>query len=178
MNIIANFIYFILGGFLPGILLMLVGFILCLTVVGISAGIQCFHRGYEMFMPFGHTVESIARKESKGYLALDVAWLVLLGWILVAYHLVLGIVFTVSIVGIPLGIQHFKMIPMSAMPMNHTLKETKPPKIIRQRKAKKALKKRNGKKSTLRKTSTQKTTVHRQSANTPVRKTNANTRKR
>lgn len=121
MNIIGNIIYFLVGGFLPGLLLMVFGLLLCITIVGAPAGVKCIQRGFSMFMPFGASIEPAEDTHNKGYVVLDTVWLILFGWILVIVHLLLGIVLMVTIIGIPFGLQHFKMIPVTAMPMSHHL---------------------------------------------------------
>lgn len=121
MNVIGNIIWFILGGFLPGLLMMVVGLLLCVSIVGIPAGLKSFRKGFDMFMPFGRTVEVTHETKARGYMVLNVVWLVLFGWILILFHLILGAALAVTIIGIPFAMQHFKMMPESAMPYSHDL---------------------------------------------------------
>jgi uncharacterized membrane protein YccF (DUF307 family) len=52
---------------------------------------------------------------------LNAIWCVFFGWEIAINHLVFGILFYVTIVGIPFGQQHFKLIPMALFPFGRKL---------------------------------------------------------
>ncbi|MEG0832548.1 MAG: YccF domain-containing protein [Oscillospiraceae bacterium] len=113
MSCLGNVIWFILGGLLLGISWAMVGLLWCLTIVGIPVGIQCFKFSALMFAPFG---KSIAFGKSAGCVFLNVLWLMFGGLILAAESAAVGIVFALTIVGIPLSIQCFKFAKLALLP--------------------------------------------------------------
>lgn len=124
MNAVENCLWFVFGGFLPGLLLIIYGLIVCVTVVGIPMGVDAMRIGVDMFMPFGRTLVINKERSSTGYIVVNAIWLILLGWIMVIFHILLGVILIATILGIPLGLQHFRMIPQSASPFNYDLVPT------------------------------------------------------
>ncbi len=114
MSFLGNLVWFVFGGFILCLLWLLAGFLACITIVGIPFGIQCFKIAGLILCPFGRNVE-VGHFGFGGLLG-NVLWIVLLGWELCVLHLVTGLVFCVTIVGIPFGIQHFKLAKLSLMP--------------------------------------------------------------
>ncbi len=95
MNVVGNIFWFILGGFLPGFLLILFGLLMCITIVGIPAGIKTMKKGVSMFTPFGYNVELTDDTNERCYMVLNIIWLIIFGIVLVVFHLVLGLVLAV-----------------------------------------------------------------------------------
>ena len=120
MNLIGNIIWLIFGGILGAIFWTLSGIILCVTVVGIPFGLQCFKIAGLVLWPFGREVE--LGGFGVGGLLLNILWLIFLGWELALHHLVIGLVFCVTIVGIPFGLQHFKFAALALMPFGARIK--------------------------------------------------------
>ena len=85
-------------------------------IVTIPFGIASFRLANYALWPFGRTVE---RKPSAGAMSLfgNILWLVLAGWWLAIGHIATGIALCVTIIGIPLGVASFKMVPLSLMPL-------------------------------------------------------------
>lgn len=113
MSAIGNIIWFIFGGFIQGISWLLVGILWCITIVGIPIGMQCFKFAGLAFFPFGKTV---VYGGGVGSLLLNVIWVIVSGIPLAIEAAALGIVFCVTIVGIPFGLQCFKMAKLALMP--------------------------------------------------------------
>ena len=95
---------------------------MCLTIVGIPFGIQSINLGMATFAPFGKEV--VAEPHGDGFLRLvfDIIWIVLFGWDIAVAHAIAGLIFFVTIVGIPFGTQHFKLIPVALFPFSYSLK--------------------------------------------------------
>ena len=116
MKFIGNILWFVLGGFLTALMYWLAGFLFCITIVGIPFGVQLIKFGSFALWPFGRKVED--GKSLTGFfnLLFNVLWIILGWWEIAATHLVFGILCCITIVGIPFGIQHFKLAWLSLMP--------------------------------------------------------------
>ena len=121
MDFLLNVLWIILGGgFLICLEYLLAGVVLCLTVVGIPFGLQCFKLAKLGLMPFGHDFDD-APGAGVGSFALNVIWLVLAGiWIFLS-HLVLGVLAAVTIIGIPFAWQHLKFVMLALAPFGKQL---------------------------------------------------------
>ncbi len=114
MSLIGNLIWILFGGFFPALLWILAGLLCCLTIVGIPFGIQCFKIGWVAMVPFGKSIQP--GNFGAGGLILNILWIFLVGWAVAVSHLSLGILFCITIIGIPFGIQHFKLALLSLLP--------------------------------------------------------------
>jgi uncharacterized membrane protein YccF (DUF307 family) len=114
MNFIGNILWLLLGGIISFILWVLAGLVLCLTIIGIPFGLQCFKIAEFVLWPFGKEIE--LGNFGAGGLILNVIWLLLFGWELAIFHVVIGLVLCVTIIGIPFGLQHFKFAKLGLIP--------------------------------------------------------------
>src|SRR5665648_386380 len=114
MNFIGNIIWLLLGGIIACIVWLIAGLILCITVIGLPFGIQCFKIAGFVLWQFGKEIE--LGNFGAGGLLLNIIWLIFFGWELAIAHLVIGAFFCVTIIGIPFGIQHFKFAQLGLMP--------------------------------------------------------------
>ena len=119
MSLIGNLIWLIFGGLLLGIGYLFGGMVLCLTIVGIPFGLQIMKLGLFAMWPFGGEV--VPENNTSGCLPLllNVLWIICGGIEVALTHLALGIVFSITIVGIPFGMQHFKLMMLALMPFGH-----------------------------------------------------------
>ncbi len=114
MNFIGNIIWLVFGGILAAILWLIAGLILCVTIIGIPFGLQCFKIAQFVLWPFGREIE--LGGFGVGGLLLNIIWLIFLGWELAVTHLIIGIIFCITIIGIPFGLQHFKFAQLGLIP--------------------------------------------------------------
>ncbi len=121
MSFLGNLIWLIFGGLLTGLGYILGGLAMCITIVGIPFGLQSINLGLATFAPFGKEV--IAEPHGDGMLRMvfDIVWIVLFGWEIAVAHFVAGLIFMITIVGIPFGKQHFKLIPVALFPFSYSL---------------------------------------------------------
>ena len=129
MRFILNVIWLVLCGIWMAIAYALAGlicFVLFFLVVTIPLGIAAFRIANYVLWPFGRT---IVRREGAGVGSLigDIIWIVLFGWGLAIGHLVTGILLCVTIIGIPLGLANFKIIPISLLPLGVEIVPTDQP---------------------------------------------------
>jgi len=105
---------------------MAAGLLLCITIIGIPFGVAAFRIGVYALWPFGYTV--VDRHDAGGgSLVGNVLWVILAGWWLALGHIFTGIALCVTIIGIPLGIANFKLIPVSLMPFGKEIVRTDEP---------------------------------------------------
>ena len=122
MSILGNIIWFIFGGFLLGLGYMFFGLLFCLTVVGIPFGYQLIKIGLLAMLPFGQAPQF--PPVSMGCLSLlfNIIWIIFGGIELAILHLIIGAIFCITVIGIPFGMQHFKLAKLALMPFSQDLK--------------------------------------------------------
>ena len=123
MSILGNILFFILGGFLIFFGYLLGGIVLCLTIVGIPFGIQCFKLAGGVLAPFGREVRETQPPGGPLALIMNIIWIILPGLELAIMHLCLAAFFAVTIVGIPLAMQHIKLLPLALLPFGRVVRD-------------------------------------------------------
>ncbi len=119
MSLIGNLIWFIFGGLLLGIGYLFGGIVLCLTIIGIPFGLKVMKLGLFAMWPFGGEVVPTEKASGCLPLLLNVLWIICGGIELAIAHLTLGVIFCITIVGIPFGMQHFKLAMLALIPFGH-----------------------------------------------------------
>jgi len=121
---VLNVIWLVLSGVWLFIAYVAAGILLCLLIVTIPWGIASFRIGFYALWPFGRT---IVEKQNSGVWAFlgNVVWVILAGWWLALAHIVSGIALCITIIGIPLGLADFKMVPISIMPLGKDIVSTR-----------------------------------------------------
>ena len=120
MRIILNVIWLVLCGIWMAIAYALVGllcFVLFFLVITIPFGIAAFRISGYVLWPFGRTIAPREDGMGVGAIIGNIIWVILFGWGLALAHLVTGVLLCVTIIGIPLGLANFKIIPISLMPL-------------------------------------------------------------
>ncbi|KPC79995.1 MULTISPECIES: YccF domain-containing protein [Streptomyces] len=126
MKTILNVIWLVLCGLWMFLGYMAAGLLLCITIIGIPFGVAAFRIGVYALWPFGYTV--VDRHDAGGgSLIGNVLWVILAGWWLALGHIFTGIALCVTIIGIPLGIANFKLLPVSLMPFGKEIVRTDQP---------------------------------------------------
>jgi len=116
MNLLGNLIWLIFGGFFAALGYLFGGLALCITVVGIPWGLQCFKLAGLVLWPFGKKVTSSSANSGCLSLICNIIWLLCGGLYTAVIHLVFGLLLCITIIGIPFGRQHFKLVEISLMP--------------------------------------------------------------
>lgn len=126
MNLLLNIIWLILGGFIVVIAYFLGGIVLCLTIIGIPFGIQCFKLAGLALMPFGREIRE--KEPPSGALAviMNVIWIILPGLELAVFHLIMALLLAITIIGLPLAAQHLKMTRLAILPFGFEVREMRP----------------------------------------------------
>lgn len=113
MSVIGNILWFIFGGFISGTLWLISGLIWCITIIGIPYGLQCFKFASLSFFPFGKEIEYGGGVPS---LIVNVIWVLFFGIEMALANLMIGLLWCVTIIGIPFGLQFFKIAKLSLLP--------------------------------------------------------------
>jgi uncharacterized membrane protein YccF (DUF307 family) len=116
---ILNIIWLVLCGFWMAIAYALAGlfcFLFFFLVITIPFGIAAFRIAGYVLWPFGRTIEQ-RRSAGIGSLIGNILWIIFLGWELALAHLITGFFLCLTIIGIPLGLANFKIIPISLLPL-------------------------------------------------------------
>ncbi|MDM8084992.1 YccF domain-containing protein [Cellulomonas cellasea] len=123
MKTLLNLIWLVLAGFWLAVGYVVAGVICCVLIVTIPFGIASFRMANYVLWPFGRTVVD---KPTAGAMSTigNVIWLIVAGWWLALEHILTGIAQCVTIIGIPLGIANFKMVPISLMPLGKQIVST------------------------------------------------------
>ena len=116
MKFIGNIFWMLLGGILISIYYALVGLLFCITIIGIPFGVQLFKMAGFALWPFGHQVTAGPNDSGCMSIFMNIIWIVLGGVEIAVMHAVFGLICCVTIVGIPFGLQHFKMALLALAP--------------------------------------------------------------
>jgi len=116
VRVILNLIWLVLCGIWMAIGYALAGIVACILIITIPFGIAAFRIANYVLWPFGRT--TVPRRDAGvGSLIGNIAWILLFGWWLAVGHLVTGVILCLTIIGIPLGLANFKLIPISLLPL-------------------------------------------------------------
>lgn len=118
MGCLGNAIWFIFGGFISGLSWLVMGCLWCITIIGIPVGMQCFKFASLCFFPFG---KEVRYGGGAGSLVLNIIWLITTGIPLAIESAAFGLILCITIVGIPFGLQHFKIAKLALMPFGATI---------------------------------------------------------
>ena len=115
MSTFGNILWFFLGGFIVAGLYFISGLLLCVTIIGIPFGVQLIRIAGVALSPFGRSVELM---QNTGCLsvAFNLLWIVLGWWEIALVHMVLAVIFAITIIGIPFAKAHWRLMIMSFLP--------------------------------------------------------------
>lgn len=116
MRLLLNIIWLVLCGFWMAVGYVLAGIVCCILIITIPFGLASFRIANYALWPFGRTVVD-RRDAGVGSVLGNIIWLIFAGLWLAIGHVVTGIALCITIIGIPLGIANFKLIPVSLMPL-------------------------------------------------------------
>ena len=116
MKTLLNLIWLVLAGFWLALGYVLAGIICCILIVTIPFGIASFRMASYALWPFGRTVVD---KPTSGAFSVigNIIWVIVAGWWLALGHIVTGIAQAITIIGIPLALANWKMVPISLFPL-------------------------------------------------------------
>jgi len=120
VRFLLNIIWLVLAGFWLAIGYGIAAIICFILIITIPFGIASLRIGLFALWPFGKTV--VKRADAGAGSAIgNVIWFILCGWWLAIGHLITGLLLCLTIIGIPLGLANFKLIPVSLLPFGREI---------------------------------------------------------
>ena len=120
MRSLGNLLWFLFGGILSGLSWWITGLLWCVTIIGIPVGVQCFKLSKMSFFPFG---KRIVYAGGAGSFLVNILWFFFGGIELALTNLLLGVLWCITIVGIPFGKQFFKIAKLSLAPFGAQIRK-------------------------------------------------------
>ena len=120
LNVLLNVIWLLLSGLWLAIAYTVAALICFILIITIPFGVAALRIAVFALWPFGRTV--VRREDAGGASVIgNVLWLILCGWWLALLHLVSGVLLCLTIIGLPLGLANFKLIPVSLLPFGREI---------------------------------------------------------
>jgi uncharacterized membrane protein YccF (DUF307 family) len=117
MSLLGNLLWIILGGgIFVSLFYIIGGIVLCVTIVGIPFGVECFKLAWVALVPFGKRIDSTGSTSGLLPILLNVLWLVFGGLEVALTHLVFALLCAITIIGIPFAKQHMKLLRLALVP--------------------------------------------------------------
>lgn len=116
MSLLLNLVWLLLGGFVVVLAYVLGGVLLCITIIGIPFGIQCFKLARLALSPFGYEVRETEPPGGVLAIIMNIIWIILPGVELALFHLAMTVLLGITIIGLPLAAQHLKMVRLAILP--------------------------------------------------------------
>lgn len=121
MRLLGNIIWLIFGGFFTALEYFVAGIAMAVTIIGIPFAFQSFKLGLMMLAPFSQ--EAVKRESSSGcfWITMNIIWFFVGGFWIALTHLLFGVFFYITIIGIPFGNQHFKLVKTALLPFGRDI---------------------------------------------------------
>ena len=121
MKLLGNILWLIFGGFFTALEYFAAGIALAVTIIGIPFALQSFKLGIMMLAPFSQ--EAVKRETESGFLwtIMNFVWFFVGGIWITLTHFLFGVFFYITIIGIPFGKQHFKLMNTSLSPFGRDI---------------------------------------------------------
>jgi uncharacterized membrane protein YccF (DUF307 family) len=121
MNFLGNLIWLIFGGLIIAIEYFIGSLVLMITIIGIPFGIQTLKMASLSLWPFGRDTVVHTRASGCLYVLMNVIWLLAGGLWIAATHAIFGVLLCITIIGIPFGLQHFKLTAIALSPFGRDI---------------------------------------------------------
>jgi uncharacterized membrane protein YccF (DUF307 family) len=121
MNFLGNIIWLVFGGIIIAIEYFVGSIFLMITIIGIPFGLQTLKMASLAIWPFGRDTRVQPRASGCLYILMNIIWLLTGGiWIAIT-HAIFGIILFITIIGIPFGLQHFKLTAVALNPFGRDI---------------------------------------------------------
>jgi len=121
MKILGNLVWLIFGGIIIAIEYFIGSIVLIITIIGIPFGIQTLKMGALALWPFGRDTRVHERASGCLYILMNVLWLLCGGIWIALTHALFGLALCITIIGIPFGMQHFKLTAIALNPFGRDI---------------------------------------------------------
>jgi uncharacterized membrane protein YccF (DUF307 family) len=121
MSILGNIIWLLFGGLIIAIEYVIGSIVLMVTIIGIPFGIQTLKLAGLSLWPFGRDTRVHSRASGCLYILMNVLWLICGGICIAITHVIFGLLLCITIIGIPFGMQHFKLTALALTPFGRDI---------------------------------------------------------
>jgi uncharacterized membrane protein YccF (DUF307 family) len=121
MKILGNIIWLLFGGIIIAVEYLVGSIALMITIIGIPFGVQTLKLAGLAIWPFGRDTRVHERASGCLYIIMNVIWLLTGGICIALTHIFFGILFCITIIGIPFGLQHFKLTALAITPFGRDI---------------------------------------------------------
>ena len=121
MKILGNIIWLLFGGIFTSIGYVISSLCLMITIIGIPFGLQTLKLAMLALWPFGSKVHDNGHSGGCLTLIMNILWIIFGGFLICLSHLFWGLLFCITIIGIPFGLQHFKLASLALTPFGKTI---------------------------------------------------------
>ncbi len=121
MKLLGNIIWLLFGGIIIAIEYMIASLMLIITIAGIPFGIQTMKLAMLALWPFGAETRQDIRSAGCLYIIMNILWLLFGGIVIAVTHALFGLLLCITIVGIPFGMQHFKLAGIALSPFGRDI---------------------------------------------------------
>lgn len=121
MGCLGNILWIIFGGLFIALEYFVAGIAMCITIIGIPFGVQLFKLGLMALLPFGATAVEPVSGTGCLYSVFNIVWLITGGLCIALTHFIFGILLCITVIGIPFGMQHFKLMSLAFWPFGKTV---------------------------------------------------------
>ncbi len=118
MKTLGNILWFLFGGLEWAIVLLIEGIFCCISIIGIPVGLQLFQMAKFVMWPFGKKVVEVGKPSGIKMFA-NILWCVFFGWENALGYLLTGVLWFITIIGIPFGKQYMKLAQFILLPLGH-----------------------------------------------------------
>lgn len=124
MALLGNLIWILFGGALGALFWFAAGVLFAISIVGLPWALAAFRIGYFTLLPFG---SELTEQPSSGVLGdslrtvVKIIWIVLAGFWLALFHVFVGFLFLITIIGFPFAMVHFKLAQVAFEPVGKTI---------------------------------------------------------
>ena len=123
MKIFGNILWFVLGGAVIFLCYGIGCLFLCLTLIGIPFGLQCFKISLFALSPFGKKVVNVEKSTGIINIIMNILWILLFGLEIALMHLILALLFAITVIGIPFARQHMKLCALALSPFGKKIEK-------------------------------------------------------
>jgi uncharacterized membrane protein YccF (DUF307 family) len=121
VKILGNLVWLIFGGIIIAVEYFIGSLVLFVTIIGIPFGVQTLKMAALAIWPFGRDTRVHERASGCLYILMNVIWLICGGiWIAIT-HAFFGVLLCITIIGIPFGLQHFKLTAIAINPFGRDI---------------------------------------------------------
>lgn len=121
MNFIGNLIWLIFGGIIIAIEYLIGSLVLMITIIGIPFALQTLKMASLALWPFGRDTRVQPRASGCLYIFMNILWLLTGGLWIALTHAIFGLILCITIIGIPFGLQHFKLTAIALSPFGRDI---------------------------------------------------------